>query len=60
MEREWFNFENSLNSPQTKRQYVFCLKQFLIFTKNFFSYLLKVQDATARRIKPKEGTNFVL
>lgn len=29
MEQAWFNFENSLDSPQTKRQYIFCLKQFL-------------------------------
>lgn len=43
MERAWFNFENSLNSPQTKRQYVFCLQQFLTFIKLTLPKFLKLK-----------------
>ncbi len=59
MEREWFNFENSLNSPQTKRQYVFCLKQFLIFTKNNLHrfLMLKMQQQEELTLK-KEQTSY--
>lgn len=43
MNQAWFNFENSLNSPQTKRQYVFCLKQFLNSTKKDLPTFLKLK-----------------
>ena len=41
--REWFNFEHSINSEHTKRQYVYCLKQFLIYYKLKLDKFLKLK-----------------
>jgi integrase len=38
----YFNFINSLNSPATKRQYAYCLDQFLIYTKLDLNKFLKL------------------
>ena len=47
----YFNFINSLNSPATKRQYSFCLEQFLNYTELDLNKFLKLpQDEMSNLI----------
>jgi integrase len=50
--QEWSNFINSINSPETKRMYVYCLEWFLTYCKLNLEKFLK--------LPPEQQTNLVI